>query len=80
MTAFLDEAQVEIAAVDLLKAMGYEYAFGPDNGLPLAVIELKNPADENATLRAAENQIHGLRMQKEPKPRTAPWENQSQLP
>ncbi len=27
------------------------------NGLPLAVIELKNPADENATLRSAFNQI-----------------------
>lgn len=27
------------------------------NGLPLGVIELKNPADENATLRAAYNQL-----------------------
>lgn len=27
------------------------------NGIPLVVIELKNPADENATLRAAFNQI-----------------------
>jgi type I restriction enzyme R subunit len=27
------------------------------NGLPLAVIELKNPADEHATLRAAYNQL-----------------------
>jgi len=27
------------------------------NGLPLAVLELKNPGDENATLRAAFNQI-----------------------
>ena len=27
------------------------------NGLPLAVIELKNPTDEQATLRAAYNQL-----------------------
>jgi type I restriction enzyme R subunit len=27
------------------------------NGLPLAVIELKNPADENATIKAAYNQL-----------------------
>ncbi len=27
------------------------------NGLPLVVIELKNPADENATIKSAYNQI-----------------------
>ena len=27
------------------------------NGLPLAVIELKNPGDENATLKGAFNQL-----------------------
>ncbi len=32
------------------------------NGLPLAVIELKNPADENATIRAAYNQLQTYKM------------------
>ncbi len=33
------------------------------NGLPLAVIELKNPADENATLRHAFNQLQTYKAQ-----------------
>jgi type I restriction enzyme, R subunit len=32
------------------------------NGLPLAVIELKNPADENATIKAAYNQFQTYKM------------------
>ena len=32
------------------------------NGLPLAVIELKNPADENATLKTAYNQFQTYKM------------------
>jgi len=32
------------------------------NGLPLAVIELKNPADENATIKAACNQFQTYKM------------------
>jgi len=33
------------------------------NGLPLAVIELKNPADENATIKAAFNQLQTYKME-----------------
>lgn len=33
------------------------------NGLPLAVIELKNPADENATIRGAYNQLQTYKAQ-----------------
>ena len=33
------------------------------NGLPLAVIELKNPADENATIRAAYHQLQTYKAQ-----------------
>jgi len=33
------------------------------NGLPLAVIELKNPADENATINAAFNQLQTYKME-----------------
>jgi len=32
------------------------------NGMPLAVIELKNPADENATIKAAYNQFQTYKM------------------
>jgi len=77
MHAFFDEAQVEIALVEMFKGLGYEYAFGPDiacdgprpertsyadvvvfiNELPIAVAELKNPADETATVKRAFNQL-----------------------
>jgi hypothetical protein len=30
MTAFIDEAQIEIALVELFKGLGYEYAFELD--------------------------------------------------
>ena len=30
MAAFLDEAQVELGLLELLRALGCEYAFGPD--------------------------------------------------
>ncbi len=33
------------------------------NGLPLAVIELKNPADENATVKSAFNQLETYKVQ-----------------
>jgi type I restriction enzyme R subunit len=33
------------------------------NGLPLAVIELKNPADENSTIKAAFNQLQTYKME-----------------
>ena len=33
------------------------------NGLPLAVIELKNPADENATIWTAFNQLQTYKLQ-----------------
>lgn len=33
------------------------------NGLPLAVIELENPADENATIWAAFNQLQTYKLQ-----------------
>ncbi len=33
------------------------------NGLPLGVIELKNPADENATVRSAYNQFETYKVQ-----------------
>jgi type I restriction enzyme R subunit len=30
MISFLDEAQVELSLIELLRELGYEYAFGPD--------------------------------------------------
>lgn len=43
------------------------------NGLPLGVIELKNPGDENATLEGAFNQLQTYKDQiPSPVPRRAP--------
>ncbi len=49
-------------AVNQFSVKGDRYTRRPDvivfvNGLPLAVIELKNPTDESATIRAAFNQL-----------------------
>ena len=30
MPSFLDEAQIEMGLIERLRALGYEYAFGPD--------------------------------------------------
>ena len=30
MTAFLDEAQAELALLEIVRGLGYDYAFGPD--------------------------------------------------
>lgn len=32
VTPFLDEAQVELGLIELLRGMGDDYAFRPDNG------------------------------------------------
>ena len=59
----LDDAAVnDWLAVDQFTVIEHEHNRRPDvvlfvNGLPLAVIELKNPGDENATLEGAFNQL-----------------------
>ncbi len=56
----------EFAAVNQFTVIEDNHNRRPDivlfvNGLPLAVIELKNPADENATIRTAFNQFQTYR-------------------
>ncbi len=59
----LDDAAVnDWLAVNQFTVIEHEHNRRPDvvlfvNGLPLAVIELKNPGDENATLEGAFNQL-----------------------
>ncbi len=59
---FVDEDSNDWLAVNQFTVIEHEHNRRPDvvlfvNGLPLAVIELKNPGDENATLEGAFNQL-----------------------
>ena len=59
---FHDTEANDWLAVNQFTVIQHEHNRRPDivlfvNGLPLAVVELKNPADENATLERAFNQI-----------------------
>jgi len=58
----------EFLAVNQFTVIENNYNRRPDvvlfiNGLPLGVIELKNPADENATVRSAFNQFETYKVQ-----------------
>lgn len=58
----------EFLAVNQFTVIEDNYNRRPDvvlfvNGLPLAVIELKNPADENATVKSAFNQFETYKVQ-----------------
>lgn len=59
---FLKPANNEFLVVNQFTVIEHHYKKRPDivlfvNGLPLVIIELKNPVDENATIKAAYQQI-----------------------
>lgn len=65
---FDDPENNDFLAVNQLTVIEGQYNRRPDvvifvNGLPLAVIELKNPADEEATIWAAFNQLQTYKQQ-----------------
>ncbi len=65
---FADASTNDWLAVNQFRVIEHEHNRRPDivlfvNGLPLAVMELKNPGDENATLEGAFNQLQTYKNQ-----------------